>query len=184
MWAFLLSVIRCTTCTNWERVYLSWCNFTAVWFLNYAQKEKYHVRLCSGPCSQFLIQPLPHLTHWQYVLFTRVTDGEISCISEWLSMDEHLMYNCGTRIGFHIPSKHAFFKHNPEKGGNTEVHLHPCGTHIICICKNILLSQLWSCWQSNSFIHSPVLLSAMDCDKLSWGYISSLKWNDCHKEEL
>ena len=24
----------------------------------------------------------------------------------------------------------AFFKHNPKKGGNTEVNLHPYGTHI------------------------------------------------------
>ena len=63
--------------------------------------------------------------------------------------DEHLMYYCSTRIGFHIPSKHAFFKHNPEKEGNTEVNLHPCGTHIIyighvshAVCKNILPSKL------------------------------------------
>ena len=69
MWVLLLSVIRCTTCTNWMRINLSWCNFTAVWLPNNVHKESYHVRLCSGPCSQFLIQPLPHLTHWQNVLF-------------------------------------------------------------------------------------------------------------------
>ena len=64
-----------------------------------------------------------------------------------MTVKEHLTYNCSTRMGVHIPAKHVFFEYDQgEKGGNTEVNLHPYATHIVdirqvshAVCENILL---------------------------------------------
>ena len=113
--------------------------------------------------------------------------------SQWFDFQTMLARKvCENRIGFHIP----FNLHSSstiQRKGVTQRLIYTLVEPILFTLDMHHMQFVKIFSRENyddlagrvihSFIHQ-VLLSARDCDKLSWGHISSLKRNDCHKEEL